>query len=310
MAQAPQAAFSCSNPLIVCTGEYGSYLNQSTNSPTSWQWSFPGATPSSSTQQNPTVQYNTPGTYNVTLIVANSFGSDTITAFNYIDVDQMIPVDCLADTFCSSAVINWGIFCDLSMNCTFVYSPPFTSITQTTTFTILPNCPPGVGLCYSFTNFQVVIVHPPDTTTILQNGAVLTAADPADAYQWYLNGNPIPGANAQSYTATQNGTYTVELTTIMGTHQCSTLSAAYMMTTVGMTGSSFSASPVIGRNGNTLLLQADGGLRNVTVYSIDGKTLCVKENPAAELALPETPGIYLLYFRYDDREGTMKVVVE
>jgi PKD repeat protein len=46
---------------------------------TSWAWSFPGATPSTSTSQNPTVTYAAPGWYDVTLTVSNSVGSDTKT---------------------------------------------------------------------------------------------------------------------------------------------------------------------------------------------------------------------------------------
>lgn len=45
--------------------------------PTTWDWQFPGGTPSSSTSQNPSVQYNTPGTYDVSLTVTNSAGTDT-----------------------------------------------------------------------------------------------------------------------------------------------------------------------------------------------------------------------------------------
>jgi len=52
--------------------------------PTSWQWSFQGGTPSSSTAQNPIVTYDTVGTYSVTLIVTNAAGSDTLVKSNYI----------------------------------------------------------------------------------------------------------------------------------------------------------------------------------------------------------------------------------
>lgn len=45
----------------------------------SWTWSFPGATPSSSTDQNPTVIFPSNGTYNVTLTVTNYLGTDTYT---------------------------------------------------------------------------------------------------------------------------------------------------------------------------------------------------------------------------------------
>lgn len=41
-------------------------------------WSFPGGTPSTDTSANPTVIYNTPGIYDVELIVSNASGSDTL----------------------------------------------------------------------------------------------------------------------------------------------------------------------------------------------------------------------------------------
>jgi PKD repeat protein len=40
-------------------------------------WAFPGGTPASSTNRHPSVVYNTPGTYNVTLTVTNSWGVTT-----------------------------------------------------------------------------------------------------------------------------------------------------------------------------------------------------------------------------------------
>ena len=52
-----------------------------------WNWSFPGGTPNTSNLQNPTVTYNTPGLFNVTLTVSNSTGTSTpITKTNYIQV--------------------------------------------------------------------------------------------------------------------------------------------------------------------------------------------------------------------------------
>ena len=86
-AAAPVANFSVSS-LTVNTGGTLSFTDLSTNSPTAWSWSFPGGTPSTSTAQNPTVSYNTPGTYSVTLTVANAAGSNFITATNYITVSN------------------------------------------------------------------------------------------------------------------------------------------------------------------------------------------------------------------------------
>ena len=65
-----------------------SFTDASTNTPTSWSWSFPGGTPSSSTSQNPTITYNTAGTYAVTLTATNAFGSDPETKTGYITVNS------------------------------------------------------------------------------------------------------------------------------------------------------------------------------------------------------------------------------
>ncbi|MCB0625781.1 MAG: PKD domain-containing protein, partial [Saprospiraceae bacterium] len=84
---APTAGFSAS-PTSGCTDLTVQYTNQSSVGVTSWNWSFPGGNPSTSTQQNPTVIYTSPGTFNATLIVTNSFGSDTLTQTNLITADD------------------------------------------------------------------------------------------------------------------------------------------------------------------------------------------------------------------------------
>ncbi|MCX5752689.1 MAG: S8 family serine peptidase, partial [Candidatus Krumholzibacteria bacterium] len=58
------------------------FTDQSTNSPTSWSWTFgDGGT---STAQNPSHVYSTAGTYSVTLTATNGCGSDAETKTNYI----------------------------------------------------------------------------------------------------------------------------------------------------------------------------------------------------------------------------------
>lgn len=69
----------------VCAGSVINFTDQSYGNPTSWSWSFPGGTPSTSTLQNPSVTYSTPGTYSVQLTVSNILGTDTYT-FNSIIV--------------------------------------------------------------------------------------------------------------------------------------------------------------------------------------------------------------------------------
>ena len=82
----PVAAFS-SSKTEVCQGQCLDFSDQSTNGPTSWSWSFYGANTGSSTDQNPTgICYNYPGTYLVSLVVSNSFGTDSLGIDNYITV--------------------------------------------------------------------------------------------------------------------------------------------------------------------------------------------------------------------------------
>lgn len=69
------------------------FTDQSQGVPTTWSWSFPGGNPSSSSAQNPSeILYETPGTYDVTLLIENEFGTDTKFMEGLIVVDdQLVP---------------------------------------------------------------------------------------------------------------------------------------------------------------------------------------------------------------------------
>ncbi len=90
----PPVADFIGTPTTVNVGGSVAFTDTSTIAtgvPTSWSWSFPGGTPSSSTAQNPTVVYNTVGTYDVTLTATNADGSDSETKINYITVNDILP---------------------------------------------------------------------------------------------------------------------------------------------------------------------------------------------------------------------------
>lgn len=89
--QIPTADFNA-NQTSITTGSSINFTDLSTGSPTSWSWSFQGGTPATSTLQNPiNIQYNTAGTYNVTLIATNANGNDTETKTGYIIVTDVNP---------------------------------------------------------------------------------------------------------------------------------------------------------------------------------------------------------------------------
>jgi M6 family metalloprotease-like protein len=97
----PVANFTASSTTITA-GQSVTFTDTSTNNPTGWSWSFNGGTPSSSTSQNPTVTYNTAGTYSVSLTASNSAGSNTNTKANYITVNPVTV------SYCSLSSTDWS----------------------------------------------------------------------------------------------------------------------------------------------------------------------------------------------------------
>lgn len=76
---APKADFKIDNS-FTCVNTPVLFYDQSWKGKvTSWQWSFPGGTPSTSTDSLPSVVWTTPGIYNASLTVSNASGADSIT---------------------------------------------------------------------------------------------------------------------------------------------------------------------------------------------------------------------------------------
>lgn len=81
----------------VCAGNSVTFTDASYNgNVTTWNWSFPGGTPSTSTAQNPTVTYNTPGVYDVILTAGNGTSSRTLTKTGFIRVGSTTNLDNVA----------------------------------------------------------------------------------------------------------------------------------------------------------------------------------------------------------------------
>ncbi|MCD4744818.1 MAG: PKD domain-containing protein, partial [Bacteroidales bacterium] len=99
------ANISCESPSVppitnfiaditnIYEGESVNFTDLSLGNPTSWEWILEGGTPGSSTEQNPTIVYNTPGIYSVTLTATNQYGSDTKTIDDYITVNELVGIE-------------------------------------------------------------------------------------------------------------------------------------------------------------------------------------------------------------------------
>ncbi|MFT4759327.1 MAG: PKD repeat protein [Paraglaciecola sp.] len=88
----PTAAFSFETdgdcaPVVV------QFTNESSENGDSYTWMFDGGLPALSSMENPTVTYNTGGTFDVTLIVFNAEGSDTLTQTGGIIVQEFPTVN-------------------------------------------------------------------------------------------------------------------------------------------------------------------------------------------------------------------------
>ena len=103
----PTADFSA-NRTNICVGDCINFTDLSSGSPTSWAWTFTGASTTSSTLQNPTgICYNTPGTYQVSMIATNANGSNTMTKTAYITVSSPIALP-LVEGFQGAAFVPAG----------------------------------------------------------------------------------------------------------------------------------------------------------------------------------------------------------
>jgi PKD repeat protein len=117
---APVADFTVDeiNPPVTDTV---SFTDQSTNSPTAWDWVIDPATVTyvngtDAGSQNPMVRFDAVGIYTVELTASNAGGSDTETKTDYINVMALAPIcDFEADTTHPSSV-DTVLFTDLSIN--------------------------------------------------------------------------------------------------------------------------------------------------------------------------------------------------
>jgi gliding motility-associated-like protein len=108
--QAPTANFT-SVQTSGCAPIVINFRDLSTGGPTSWQWSFGNG--STSTLQNPSTTYFTPGTYTVTLTATNAAGSNTLSRTAYITIFDKPIVNFRANDSAGCAPFNVQ-FTDLS----------------------------------------------------------------------------------------------------------------------------------------------------------------------------------------------------
>jgi hypothetical protein len=148
---------------------------------------------------------------------------------------------------------------------------------------------------------QVVTVPVP---TIVPNGPTLSVSNPGlyGSFQWYLDGQELPGATGPTWTATASGLYSVSGVDLSG---CASFPSAPVQVTV----SSIDGVPADGPSlrvwpnpatANTLRLEWPAGqaLESLELYSADGRTVrrfTPAPAQALDLDLSGLPsGVYLV----------------
>ncbi|MEI7727706.1 MAG: M14 family zinc carboxypeptidase, partial [Bacteroidota bacterium] len=135
--------------LSPCSGTSVNFTDISGGNPTSWAWSFPGGTPSSSTLQNPVnIHYNTPGTFNVSLTCSNGITTGSKTKTGFIVASTAPVVNLGKDT----TLCPWNtILLDAgNPGCTYLWS------TGATTQTIVVD---STGIGYGSRDFRVNVTN-------------------------------------------------------------------------------------------------------------------------------------------------------
>jgi hypothetical protein len=229
----PIAQFSA-NTFITCSNTPINFTDQTSYNPTAWNWTFPNATPSTSTAQNPSnISWATAGTYTVTLTSSNANGTSSTTQVITIKPLPTVATTTTSGTICvgnstsitASGAVSYNWTPGNLSGATITISPA-----TTTTYTVTGT---GINGCTN-TAIRTISVNPiPTVTTTTTSGTICAGnstsitASGASSYNWMpgnLSGATITVSPLTTTTYTVIGTATNGCTNT--TTQTITVSAA------------------------------------------------------------------------------------
>ncbi|MEN9399031.1 MAG: hypothetical protein RL632_132 [Bacteroidota bacterium] len=239
----------------VCQGGTVNFTNTTTNYPTSYSWSFPGGSPATSTATNPSVTYNTPGNYSVTLTATNQWGSKTITQTNIITVGATPATPTIAasgpTTFCSggsvvltSSQASGNVWTNTGTTSAITVS---TSGTYAVTYTDANGCSATSAPTVVTVNTTPATptVTASGSTTFCTGGSVVLTSSQATGNVWSTT------ETSSAITVTTSGSYTVTFTDVNG---CSATSSATAVSVSNAPIPTVSSSALEVCSGDTIIL--------------------------------------------------------
>lgn len=191
----PTAYFTTSSN-TVCVGGSVSFNDASSNSPSSWAWTFTGGSPGTSSVKNPTsITYGTIGAYPVTLVSTNSVGASAPYTTTVYVINTPTSVSTSTGT-CAGQNNNLVVASNAS---NIIWQGGQTSFTASfgPTVTTVYNYTVYTGACQSTGTATMNVGAAPPTPTFTQLGNILTSSS-ATNYQWYLNGGPLTSETNQT----------------------------------------------------------------------------------------------------------------
>ena len=224
-------------PTITSTGGAttlcpGSSLTLTSSVGTSYQWQLNGTNIAGATNQ--TYDATQGGTY--TVIVTSGTCTSTSVGFVITAIVPTITSAGGATTLCpgSSLVLTSSVGTSYQWqlngtNITGATSQSYTA-TQGGTYTVVVTSGSCTSTSVGFVISDIIptITGAGGATTFCPGTSLVLTSSAGSSYQWQLNGTNIVGATAQTYTATQAGTYTV----IVTSGSCTSTSVGFVLTTI------------------------------------------------------------------------------
>lgn len=315
---APMANFT-GDTLAGCPGRTVQFTDISTNTPTAWNWTFPGGNPSTSTLQNPLVTYTIAGSYNdVKLAASNASGSDSITKYSYVNISPAVkPVINPSGNVTICASNKW---IDPSTGASYKWIPGGQTSSQLNvvasgTYQVIVTDLFGCADTSDPVNITLEPAVPTPTITVI--GDTLSCSPSSGyTYQWYMNGSAVAGATQQAIQGTPGGSYYVVITNASGCtkQSVSVLSDVKEMELPGIR-INISPSP---NNGNFMLdgVVEEASKISLTVLDVAGKIISERDlgtvhgNIKEKFFLQVPGGIYLLQLKTAAGNTVKKFVVE
>lgn len=196
--------------------------SKSRNPVLSYQWTFEGGTPATSSDENPVVTFAEAGEHIVTLTITD--GTCTTTYEKKVTTYGASAQINVPDPLCAKTDAPFtASSSDPDLTYKWNFGDGFTSNLQNVThayqnagtYTVTLTTTDERGCVTTYT--QQITVNPEPVINIGDdveicngNSIMISATAGFDNYQWYRNGNAISGANNQEYYATNHGEYWVQ----------------------------------------------------------------------------------------------------